>query len=133
MIFLSMLARGILNRDEEIKKAEILNQRKYYYVVENDTNIHEGLFIKDLKYKDSLVKFYDDFFADTTGFISVNFESTPIPLDTAVNIVEYATKDSSIVKVIFHYKTEYSEQYNQVGYVLSKFLHDKKSTDEIVK
>jgi hypothetical protein len=129
MILPSVIIRFILNKDEEIEKAAILNLRKYYYVVQNDTNIYEGLLIEDIKFKDSLVKFYNDFFTDTTGLISANFEARPIPLDTAVNIVEYATKDSSLVKIIFHYKTDNSEQYDMVGYVLSKFLHDKKSTE----
>ena len=126
---LNSIINFFLNKDEEIEKAAILNLRKYYYIVKNDTSIYSGLFIENIKYKDSLVNFYNDFIADTTGYISLNFEASVLPIDTVVNIVEYANKDSSLVKIIFHYQTDYSEQFNRVGYVLSKFLHDKKSTE----
>jgi hypothetical protein len=126
---LNSVINFFLNKDEEIDKAAILNTQKYYYIVKNDTSIYSGLFIENIKYKDSLVKFYNDFLTNTTGYISLNFEASVLPLDTVVNIVEYANIDSSLVKIIFHYKTDYSEQYNMVGYVLSKFLHDKKSTE----
>lgn len=118
-----------LGHDEEINKAAILNQKKYYYVIENDTNVFEGLCFDNIKDRDSIIKFYDEL-AKGENHISLNINgSYPIPLDTAVYLVEYATKDSSFAKVIFHYKTDYSEEFNKVTYVYSKFLHDKKSTD----
>lgn len=132
LYLIQTLLIAYLSKDNVIKKAKQTNKIKYYYWEnDSDTTANEGLFIENLKYKDSLKMYYEKVLNGLNPYI--NFESHPVPMDTAIHIVEPVKEDTNIVKVIFYYRTDVTNEENKVAYVLSKFLHDNKYKRQCLK
>ncbi len=119
-----VLVTHFLKKVDYYNSIKKTNQIKYYYLIEADSSVREALFIENIKYKDSLIDYYKKINKGINPIF--NFKSHPIPIDTAIYVIEYLKEDTNIAKILFHYRVEYCNEENKVAYVYSKLLHDKK-------
>ncbi len=94
---------------------------KYCYFVDtSDFTVRDGLYTENINQIDSLIRYYNRISPNYEPYI--NFDCEIIDKDSIVHVIEYLKENRNITKIIFNN----GDVINQVGFVYTKTLHEKK-------